>query len=143
METADNWPKSGRIDTIATTVLKYTFVATAAAIVVYVAFRGQWKCELRIANTSYLIDLPRAPVWQPPKALEYEAFLTTFRSLPPRQPTGSTIERSYKWNWMGTELILWLWLASAVVGILYSIARGHHFDPILHYVSNVAIGPLS
>ncbi len=129
-----------KLSTKPVAALRSSFILAAAVLLLVTLLCGQWQGHLKYGGTTFIVDLPRAPVWSAPTLPTYATFQSTFTDLPTQQPANSRIIRYLKWDWMFFEFALWLWGITAVVGLLYVGIRGSNLDPFLDHVWHVGIG---
>ena len=119
--------------------LRIVFFCTLAGAALAAAWRAQWEAAVSIDDRSWIIDLPRAPLWAGPAVPAYSAF-AEFPDLPPLRPAGATIQRSLRFDWMMQDFMLWLWGLCMGCGLLYLMLRDGRRDWILHEALAIGIG---
>src|SRR5258706_7466166 len=108
-----------------------TFFLVATVIVALIALsRAHWEGTLSDGGT-WIVDLPRSPVWSPPPVPAYETFRSTFDMLPV-SATSAPIRRVFRADWTFLDFTLYLWAVAAVFGIIYLCIHRRPRDPILH-----------
>ena len=85
-----------------------------------------------------IIDLPVAPLWDPPKTPAYEDFRKTFPDLPVRQASTASVERVAKLDSILLNFFLCLWGICAIFAIIYWPSKER--DLLLHLVLYLTSG---
>lgn len=101
----------------------------------------RWEGLLVRGNHTWLIDLGRHPVWDPPQPPEYERFRQTFEQdedFP--LPQGCTTRAAYDPAEVALAAMLYMWPVTGLCGLLYIVARGPRRDFVLHCAAWVAAG---
>jgi hypothetical protein len=123
-------------------VLRLLFLAGLGLCVYETFSHAYWEASLRIPgrDVTYLVDIPRAPAWNPPPPPSYARFRRDFNDLPQAEPSGAKIARYHKLEWTLIDGSLYLWGVAVVTAIGYGFARvvGRR-DVVLHVVARVAI----
>lgn len=116
--------------------LRWLFLLACVACVVIVAGNGRWEGQLVSSDqTTWIVDLERAPIWAPPSRPTYAMFLKDFTGVEGFPAEGTpelTIKRILKVDWMVVDLLLYLWPVTVLGGLLYFTTRGKQRDLILH-----------
>lgn len=90
----------------------------------YFATQARWAAKLQHHSSDFTIRLPRAPLWDPPPLSTYADFHKTVsaspsppRSFPPE--TECTTVYVLEREMMLLDVLLWLWVTTAVVSLFY------------------------
>jgi len=121
--------------------LRLLLIATSLASIAVVALRGQWQGRLAKGNESWIVDLGRSPIWEPPPEPIYAEFAKEFKgsdNFPLPNDNGISIRRRLKYDWMAGDLLIYLWVTTVVCGVLYLATRKNRRDIVLHCVVCVA-----
>lgn len=123
--------------------LRWIFLVACFGCVVIDVWNGRWEGRLTLGNHTWIVDLGRAPVWAPPPVPPYARFWEDFKDskeFPAEGTPNLTLHHVLKLNWMVFDLLLYLWLVTAVSGLLYLALRRERRDLILHLGLWVGIG---
>lgn len=122
--------------------LRLLLLAGCLGAVAVSAATAPWEARLVQGNHSWIMDLGRHPVWQPPAAPDYAAFRQHFErseGFPP--PNGGwAIRAGYDPAGVGLTAVAYCWPVAVVCGLLYFAARGPRRDVGLHCALHVAAG---
>jgi len=123
--------------------LRWLLLGACLVSVAVVASKGYWEARLTDGNSSWIISLNRGPIWRVPEMPAFADFQRAFgdtERFPAEEDPGTTVVRALNWEWTAADLLLYLWLVSAVAGSLYRLARGACRDFVLHLAMCVGIG---
>jgi hypothetical protein len=123
--------------------LRWLFLLVCLGCVALVGINGRWEGWLTGPNCAWTVDLDRAPIWAPPPEPVYATFQKDFNeseTFPPQGAPGLTIKRVLRVDRMAFDLLLSLWLATVICGVLYLATRGRRRDLVLHVGLFVGIG---
>jgi hypothetical protein len=90
------------------------FLAAVILIAVWTLSSGIWWGALFDGKQTWLIDLPKQPVWSPPSPPSYADFRREFNELPPEQSKEAATSIKLKWDFMLTTFLLYLWGTSVL-----------------------------
>jgi hypothetical protein len=101
-----------------------------------------WEARLVRDNHSWIMNLGRHPVWQPPAAPGYAAFRQHFERAEefPLPDGGWTIRVGYDPAEVGLAAMAYCWPVALICGLLYLAIRGSRRDLVLHCALRVAAG---
>jgi hypothetical protein len=116
--------------------LRWLFLLVCLGCVALVGINGRWEGWLTGPNCAWTVDLDRAPIWAPPPEPDFNESET----FPPQGAPGLTIKRVLRVDRMAFDLLLSLWLATVICGVLYLATRGRRRDLVLHVGLFVGIG---
>lgn len=123
--------------------LRTIWFALLAAVVLWLSSRAPWLAELHHGGCGYLLELGRAPVWNPPPEPSFARFAETFRQTL-EFPRFATVADDVRVAVMGDhfcgELLLGCSLPCALCGLWYWAVRGRRVDLVLHGALGVAVG---
>jgi hypothetical protein len=123
-------------------VLRLLFLMAFVGCLTMAAARAQWEGQFVVGNHTWLIHLPRAPIWSPPDVPTYSEF-QGFPDLPPASTPDLTIRRVLKWDWTIVELLLSVWGITVLFSAAYIVWRGERRDFLFHSILGAAIGMTS
>lgn len=123
--------------------LRWIFVAVLLAVLLYCAARAPWIGTFVRAQSTFHIDLGRAPVWSPPAVPAHQDFARVFTgsaNFGTAQGPSSDYGRSLKLDLFVFETALLVWPVALVAGLSYLIVRGKRNDLVLHAALWTAVG---
>jgi hypothetical protein len=98
------------------------------------AASASWEGHLILGGHTWIMDLGRHPVWNPPAAPDYDAFRNHFersKEFPP--PDGGWgIDRHCDLFGIGLMAVAYSWPITLVCGLAYIAIRGLRRDVVLH-----------
>jgi hypothetical protein len=101
-------------------------------IAVLTLSNAEWQGTLNTANNeTYIMHLPRGPVWSPPPVPSYQEFRTQFDTLPADAKSAQR-RRVFGAEEFSLRFELYLWADTLVFGYLYLCFRRNARDPVLH-----------
>jgi hypothetical protein len=124
-------------------VFRWVFLVACLACIVNVSWNGRWEGRLKLAGHTWIVDLGRSPVWDPPTEPPYAKFQEVFtlsKGFPVDGTQGTTINRALMLDWMAFDLLLYLWLITLAGGLGYLFVRKKRRSLILHLGLSVGIG---
>ena len=122
--------------------LRLFLLAGCLGAVAMSAATAPWESRLVQGNHSWIMDLGRHPVWQPPAPPDYAAFRQHFErseDFPPRNG-GWVIRAGYDPAGVGLAAAAYCWPVALMCGLLYLAVRGPRRDVVLHCALHVAAG---
>lgn len=115
-------------------------IGSIAAIVLSMA-TASWEADLVRGHHTWMMNLGRHPVWQPPAVPGYETFREHFNQSPdfPIQNSGCIIRVSYDPVSISIESVFYFWPVTCVCGLAYRSIRGTRRDPVLQCALSIAV----
>lgn len=124
-------------------ILRRVLVAVFVGAIGLVAWQGRWEGHLTRGNHTWIVDLGRAPIWSPPPTPTYAIFQSDVegsKGFPAEETPGLVFKRILRIDWMVIDLLLFLWPATVVSGLVYLALRGERRDFLLHLGLCIGIG---
>ena len=137
MTISNKIPESDAVDDIEavkrdTETLRTCFIALVLVAASYALHRCRWEATIQMPGGGIgRVQLPAAPIWNPPPAPVPERLVERFSRLHVASDLQSPAEVSL--DVFGTFLIfaMWYWLICVVTSIIYATLRRRVRDPLL------------
>lgn len=118
-------------------VLRSSFLISVGLMFVLLGFHAPWSARLDPQPShTFIMDLPRHPLWSPPSAPTLEQFEEVFESE--RFPRSAAIHVRVEWLELFFEMLGWLLLLVLCIAIIYLAVPDRRPEPVLQISCGIA-----